>query len=166
MDRTLVTTTCILCHSITAQTWICKDKFHNKSRAQIFLEMFIIMQFSCKLSSLLYCKLLSSFIKLQVIVIHLDINFKAFYETQNFYMFTEQNWAQCSQHSYSYTVFPWDPPLYCPPIYIFFSWMVFPLGFLLNMFSILATQVPLLSFLILGDQYKIISKQHIMWEYK
>jgi hypothetical protein len=147
VGRTLVTTTCIHCHSITAQTWICKDKFHNKSKARIFLKIFIIMQFSCTLSSLLYCKLLSSFIKLKVIVMHLDINFKAFYETQSFIVFTKQNWAQCSQHSY--VVFPWDPPLYSPPSYIFFSWMVFPVGFLLNTFSMVAIQVPLLSFLIL-----------------
>lgn len=57
------------------------------------------------LSSLPYCKLLSSFIKLNVIVMHLDINFKAFYETQSFIVYTkEQNWVQCSQHSY--VVFP------------------------------------------------------------
>ena len=125
-----------------------KERFHAKSKAQIFLEIFIIMQFSYILSSLLYCKLSSSFIKLKVIVMHLDINFKAIYGTQSFSVFTkEQNWAQCSQHSY--VVFPWDPLLYCPPSYIFFSWMVFSLGFLLNMFSMLATQVPLLSFLIL-----------------
>jgi len=32
---------------------------------------------------------------------HLDINLKAIYETQRFIVFTkEQNWAQCSQHSY------------------------------------------------------------------
>lgn len=71
----------------------------------MFLEIFIIMQFSCMLSSLLYCKLLSSFRKLKVIVMHLDINFKAFYETQRFIVFTkEQTWAQCGQHSY--VVFP------------------------------------------------------------
>jgi len=41
------------------------------------------MQFSCMLSSLLNCKLLTPFIKLNVIVMHLDINLKAFYETQS-----------------------------------------------------------------------------------